>query len=332
MSTYTNLVFKGGGVKGVAYAGALLQLEAFNILPDIKRVAGTSAGAITAALLAVGYTPAEIKEIVLHDMDFESFMDKKWFPADIFQFLKKFGWYKGDAFKEWLGEKIKAKTGSELTDFYDLNNLVAKHPDKFKKLYVVATNLNRQYFEVFSAEKNDSTPIVDAVRMSMGIPFFFKSVKWNSYIMVDGGMAYNYPIDMFDDPKYVADLANLKEEKLGAGTIKINYETLGFWLDTKADIDNLRNQSPKPPIKIATLRGFTFSLVDYLMEMANSAHLEEYDWNRSILIDSLDVKATDFKGVKDKAPALIKSGEKGVIDYFKVVNPSLAAMGKVMVN
>jgi NTE family protein len=54
MSQFRNLVFEGGGVKGIAYAGAIEVLEKESILSDIKRVAGTSAGAITAALLASG--------------------------------------------------------------------------------------------------------------------------------------------------------------------------------------------------------------------------------------------------------------------------------------
>ena len=45
MLQFKNLVFEGGGVKGIAYAGALQVLETQNGMPDIKRVAGTSAGA-----------------------------------------------------------------------------------------------------------------------------------------------------------------------------------------------------------------------------------------------------------------------------------------------
>ena len=44
MSQFKNLAFEGGGVRGIAYAGALQVLEQNNILPDIRRVAGTSAG------------------------------------------------------------------------------------------------------------------------------------------------------------------------------------------------------------------------------------------------------------------------------------------------
>ena len=43
---FRNLVFEGGGVKGIAYVGALEVLDQEGILKDIKRVAGTSAGAM----------------------------------------------------------------------------------------------------------------------------------------------------------------------------------------------------------------------------------------------------------------------------------------------
>ena len=75
---FHNLVFEGGGVKGIAYAGALEVLQEKGILPLIERVAGTSAGAITAALLAVGFTPAEIRS-TLSQTDVAEFKDDSFF-------------------------------------------------------------------------------------------------------------------------------------------------------------------------------------------------------------------------------------------------------------
>ena len=53
-----DLVFEGGGAKGMAFAGAL------QVFADAghqhRRVVGTSAGAITAMLTGAGYTPAEL--------------------------------------------------------------------------------------------------------------------------------------------------------------------------------------------------------------------------------------------------------------------------------
>ena len=60
----TNLAFKGGGVLGIAYAGAIQVLQDQKILQQVQRVAGTSAGAITAALVSLKYTAEEIYSIV----------------------------------------------------------------------------------------------------------------------------------------------------------------------------------------------------------------------------------------------------------------------------
>jgi predicted acylesterase/phospholipase RssA len=51
-------VFEGGGAKGIAYSGALLAMKDKNCW--FSAVAGASAGAITAALVASGLSPEEI--------------------------------------------------------------------------------------------------------------------------------------------------------------------------------------------------------------------------------------------------------------------------------
>ena len=59
-----NLVFKGGGPKGIAYIGALRVLQEAGALGEVYRVAGTSAGAINSALFAVGFTIDEIEHLL----------------------------------------------------------------------------------------------------------------------------------------------------------------------------------------------------------------------------------------------------------------------------
>jgi predicted acylesterase/phospholipase RssA len=71
-------VFEGGGAKGIAFAGALeVLLEQGH---SLRRLIGTSAGAITAALCAAGYTPAEMLQAISERLPdgkprFSSFMD-----------------------------------------------------------------------------------------------------------------------------------------------------------------------------------------------------------------------------------------------------------------
>ncbi|OPA96468.1 type III secretion system effector protein exou [Pseudomonas fluorescens] len=59
----TQLVLSGGGAKGVAYPGAVKALEENNALTGIQSVSGSSAGAISAALLASGMTADEFTEL-----------------------------------------------------------------------------------------------------------------------------------------------------------------------------------------------------------------------------------------------------------------------------
>ena len=70
-----DLVCEGGGVKGVGLAGAYAVLEQAGYKP--QSVAGTSAGAITAALIAADYSAEELREIVF-DLDYRQFEDKGW--------------------------------------------------------------------------------------------------------------------------------------------------------------------------------------------------------------------------------------------------------------
>lgn len=66
-------VFEGGGVKGIGLVGAIAVAEERGY--QWVNIAGTSAGAIVAALLAAGYRAAEIKKIMA-DLDYNRFKDR----------------------------------------------------------------------------------------------------------------------------------------------------------------------------------------------------------------------------------------------------------------
>ena len=114
---FRNLVFEGGGVKGIAYVGAMQVLEAKGILPNIKRVGGTSVGAINAALVALGLSNARQKEI-LWQLNFNNFLDDTWFIPNVGRVLSKYGWYKGDFFREWMGNLVKEAMGTVALAFF----------------------------------------------------------------------------------------------------------------------------------------------------------------------------------------------------------------------
>jgi len=79
-----NLIFEGGGAKGIAHIGALKGLAERGYLDGLRRVGGTSVGAITAALVALGCSPRELEGIIA-SIDLEKVLDcrseyKKEFP------------------------------------------------------------------------------------------------------------------------------------------------------------------------------------------------------------------------------------------------------------
>lgn len=312
---FKNLVFEGGGVKGIAYGGAMEVLDNKNILSNIARVAGTSAGAINATLLALGYTSQEVSEIIA-GTNFRDFEDKPIFPANIVGIFKKFGWYKGDVFKDWIGQLINDKTGSSSFTFGELKESLTSNPER-KLLYLVATNLNLQKAEIFSHEKTPSIPIRDATRMSMSIPLYFRSVKKFDHIMVDGGVAYNYPINLFDNLKYLENEKNIGSNNPDEEGFVFNYETLGFRLDSRESIQYNRGDWENVPVEVNGIKDYALGLVNFMMEMANKGHLKPVDWNRTIFIDTGNIKTTDFDLTEEQIGWLIKSGKSCTEDYFK---------------
>ena len=59
-----DVAFEGGGAKGAAFVGALEVLLAEGSNRRLRRLVGSSAGAITAALLAAGYSPRELRAVL----------------------------------------------------------------------------------------------------------------------------------------------------------------------------------------------------------------------------------------------------------------------------
>lgn len=192
-------VFSGGGMKALAFIGAIEVLEEYNY--EFVRTAGTSAGAITAALLAAGYTSRELKEI-FSELDESVFIKKSLFDR-IFPFPKwvlfyfRLGLYKGEKLEKWL-EMHLAKKG--IHTFKDI---------EIGKLKVIASNLTAGEIIVFPDDlpsygiDPNSFSVARAVRMSAGIPYFFIPDKIieatkEKHVIVDGGLLSSFPLWVFD--------------------------------------------------------------------------------------------------------------------------------------
>ena len=321
---FKNLIFEGGGVKGIAYVGAIQEFENRQIMKNIKRVGGTSAGAINAVLLALGYTLKDTQKILM-ELNFNNFMDDSWgIIRDSNRLISDFGWYRGDFFKGWIGDRIHEKTGNENSTFNDLSNL------GFLDLYLVGTNLSTGFSEVFSAEHTPRMRVVDAVRISMSIPLFFAAVRdFRKDVFVDGGVFNNYPIKLFDREKYIEvdDLAkharktnyykaeNKSKPKTSSSYI-YNKETLGFRLDSHLEIAVFRDGAEPPSEKIDDFFDYIGAVFRAILNVQENQHLHSDDWCRTIYINTIGVGTTEFDIDDQKKKKLVREGKKATDAYF----------------
>lgn len=322
---FRNLIFEGGGVKGLAYIGALEILESKGIIQDIQRFGGTSAGAINATLLSLGYSREKQKDI-LWKMDFRKFQDGTCFFSNIARVFQRFGWFKGDFFKKWIGDLIEEKLGNRKATFKDLK--AKGRPD----LYVYGTNLCTHFGEVFSIEHTPDMCIADAVRISMSIPLYFTAIrKAKNDVYIDGGCLNNYPVKLFDREKYIEpdklttmgrrqdyyDTINesfLKEHPDSSPYI-YNKQTLGFRLDTKEEIAAFRYHELHE-YEIKKFSQYVKELVITMMNCQANEHLHSDDWHRTVYIDSLGISTTKFELTEDEKNKLVESGRTYTKKYF----------------
>jgi len=336
---FKNLVFEGGGVKGIAYVGALEVLAREGILENIERVAGTSAGAMVAVLVALGYTPQEISDI-LWDINFKNFMDSSWgIVRDINRLINDYGWYKGDFFRNLMVGYIEQKTQNGEITFEEL----AKNK-KYKELHLIGADLSTGLTKVFNATNTPKVKVADAARISMSIPLFFaavKGVEGDGHLYVDGGLLNNYAIKTFDRKDFVENQANARRTayyekinerikqmtppKMGKMDVIYEYvynkETLGFRLDSKDEIEMYLNPNAEHPAKeIKTFFSYTKALINTLIDFQNNVHLHSDDWQRTIYINTLGVEATDFDISDTKKEQLVEAGRGFTEDYLEWYN------------
>ncbi|MGH9968451.1 MAG: patatin-like phospholipase family protein [Pyrinomonadaceae bacterium] len=177
------LVMKGGGVKGLAFAGAMLELEdhfTFDVF------AGTSAGSIAALLFAAKYSPREL-ETELSTLDFGTFRDAS-LPRAIINFVLKRGLYPGKKLSEWVEARLKTKLGAtadvRMSDLPSRAVIYASSPG----LGILTFDTNGERRETLAAF---------AARCSASIPYYFERQYVDGQSVYDGGLRENFPFEKF---------------------------------------------------------------------------------------------------------------------------------------
>jgi NTE family protein len=199
-------VFEGGGVKGIGLVGAVSVIEEAGY--EFVNLAGTSAGAIVATLLAAGYTAVELKQII-NSLDFASFQDLTPLGritglGPIFNLLFRKGLYEGDVLLNLMRKLLAEK---HIHTFRDLLLPEFANEDRYRfKVRLIASDISRGRMLVLPQDIKDYDMVPEdlevalAIRMSMSYPFFFIPVELKKCYIVDGGMLSNFPVELFDSP------------------------------------------------------------------------------------------------------------------------------------
>jgi len=183
--TKIKLVLSGSGTRYPVFAGAIkrLLLEGY----EIEEVCGTSGGAIVAAALGTMYGKNSLNTIIdLTDMMLKSIpgklLDPRWFPYGTR------GLFKGDKFLK----EFKKRFVSSFSE--------TKIP-----INIVTYNIDKGCHKVWnSRDTNANIPL--CVRASMSLPFIFDPVNIDGDLHIDGGIAANFPLDVFGTGENVIGL------------------------------------------------------------------------------------------------------------------------------
>ncbi len=329
---YKNLVMEGGGVRGLAYPGALQVLEEQGVLDSIQNVAGSSAGAIAGIMVALNYSSYEI-DSVLHSIKIQEFNDGRFFIGKIKRVTKEFGVHKGEKLSEWIGNLIKYKTGHEDITFRGLHELHLKDPG-FKNFYCTGTNISKQELEIFSWENWPDMKLKTAVHISSSIPFYFvpiaiddqgnevsmeqDSIKYDLY--VDGGMLCNYPISIFDSCKSGGN-------PLVCNDIIFNPQTIGLKLERAEQIDLFKqNKTHVAPYEIQSMKDYSAAIMNLLIETLNRRSPElKNEIGRTIYISYGEIGGKPRKVSRTVKEELYHNGVSAANKFFNITTNSVAA-------
>lgn len=286
-------VFSGGGMKAIAYAGAIKALEEKNLV--FKRLAGTSAGSIVAALLAVNYTADEIIDL-LTKLNPESFLKERSWCKNLpmirwMTLYYRMGLYSGDSFEQWIDGLLRKK------GVYTFGDL------PFQRLRIIVSDISSGTMVVIPDDlpKYGVDPgtfrVSHAIRMSCSLPFFFEPVpltdsQGKKFLMIDGGVLSNFPLWLFD----------------GGSTLPVR-PFIGLQLSS--------SKATLSPKKIVNVLDFFHRIFFTMKEAHDAAYISKYAATNIVFIPVHKVETADFSISNEQKEALIQLGYKKAVAFLK---------------
>lgn len=302
---YVDAVFEGGGVKGTAFLGALRCFDDVGV--TFRKVAGTSAGAITAAMLAAGFSQQKLEDILGQLNYVDDLLKQKTSrfilngsPADDLDnpllmlvnlfFVCQKGQYSTEPFLTWLQSHLDHdEHGNPRVFSFDHLQSSTEHWYDQRELRVVISDITQKAMRVLPTELGTydkiSKPlsVAEAVRLSMSIPLFFEPGQLGDSTIVDGGVLSNFPLWIYDAPPYQ----------------RPKCPTFGFQL-----------VEPEPPAVAPTRTaiGVFRDMLNTMLVAGDRHYVARNEQGRVIRINTGGIKATQFDLTTAQKDSLYKAG------------------------
>ena len=280
---FENIVFSGGGIRGLSYIGVLKALKKLDKIKDIKKIIGTSIGSVFALLCICNCTNNEL------DTYFELFQNQVLNNNDnilteSINLYKKMGLHDNENIYNTVNCIIESKLNIKnitFSELYEYTNI---------EYTVIGTCLSTRKIEYFNYIKSPNMEIAKAIQISTSIPFYYTMTEWNNKKWADGGICKNFPIDYYD-------------EEDGS----FNDKTLGFYLKCKE----------KKHYEINTFLDIIKSIENTELDRNILDSINKTDKRNIIVINSEDISLTDFDLSENQKQILSDTGFNQTIKYFK---------------
>ena len=311
MTKTTVLCISGGGLKSIAAIGSVMYLRDNDILKDVKKYAGVSAGSIIACLLVLDYTPEEILELFTN---IGKYVYDPFYMIP-YNLLCKYGIYNGNKMLEFLGGYFIKRGYSRDITFLELFNKTEK------ELVITGTSISIRETFYFGYLTFPNMKVLDAIRISASIPLYFTSVKYpiedKMHVWCDGGLLNNYPLYYFDNEERESLHSKVKINN------KFKYNTIGILV---IDPDNTRDTEDfyHTFTNITNINDYTSNLIGTMLtkiEKDNFANPEtgvkNNFFNETITIPvPKSVNAIDFNINPDTIQLLVETGKQSAKDFW----------------
>lgn len=250
------LVLGGGGVKGVAHAGAWRALQEAGV--EVSEIVGTSIGALVGASIAAG-TSAEELEVQARSLEKADIVDiNRW--ALMPMGIRQVSVFRGEALRSYIARVLP----------------VADWDDLAIPLSINAVDLETGETVWFGAGGRTDISLVEAVYASAALPVFYPPAEFDGLSLVDGGVMDTVPITKAADrgaDRIIAVHVSAGREKdardtVDKGLVAIHHRVLDIMAYARREV--VEDSWLGPPIlkvepDVSGYSTFDFDAVDFFL-------------------------------------------------------------------